>query len=68
MFRDAIETAQESKDPEIVEDILRFFVEQGDKEFFTVALYTCYELIRPEVVLELSWRFNLFNNSIPFFV
>eukprot|EP01015_Nassula_variabilis_P036826 TRINITY_DN95_c0_g1_i12.p1 TRINITY_DN95_c0_g1~~TRINITY_DN95_c0_g1_i12.p1 ORF type:complete len:182 (-),score=60.12 TRINITY_DN95_c0_g1_i12:62-607(-) len=67
-YRDAVETAQESKDSEIVEDLLKFFLENKNKEFFTVALYTCYDLIRPDVVLELSWRFQLFEYSIPYFV
>lgn len=35
---------------------------------FTCALYTCYDLIRPNVAMELSWRFNLHEYSMPYFI
>ena len=31
-------------------------------------LYTCYELIRPDVVLELAWRNNLTDFAMPYMV
>eukprot|EP01017_Pseudomicrothorax_dubius_P000220 TRINITY_DN0_c136_g1_i1.p1 TRINITY_DN0_c136_g1~~TRINITY_DN0_c136_g1_i1.p1 ORF type:complete len:135 (-),score=47.30 TRINITY_DN0_c136_g1_i1:99-503(-) len=36
--------------------------------FFTVCLYTCYELVKPDVALELSWRFGLLEHAMPFFI
>ena len=33
-----------------------------------VTLYTCYEHIRPDAVLELAWRFNLMEYAMPYFV
>jgi len=68
IFRDAIETAYESKSPELIEDLLKFFVQRKDREFFTCCLYTCYELIKPDLVLELSWRFGLMEYSMPYFI
>lgn len=68
MFRDAIETAQESGKPDLVEELLRFFVDQGEKEFFTVCLYTCYDLVRPDVALELSWRYGLLDFGMPYMI
>jgi len=35
---------------------------------FTCCLYTCYDLIRPNIALELSWRFGLFDYSMPYFI
>ena len=35
---------------------------------FTCCLYTCYDLIRPNIALELSWRFGLFDFSMPYFI
>jgi len=63
-----VETALESGKPEQVENLLRFFVAKNEKEFFTVCLYTCYELIRPDVAMELSWRFGLMEHAMPFFI
>ena len=47
---------------------MKFFIKKKDNEFFVVTLYTCYELIRPDVVLELAWRFNLLEFAMPYFV
>lgn len=54
--QDAIDTAAESGDSSLAEDLLSFFVNIGDKECFCAALYTCYSLIRPDVAMELAWR------------
>ena len=67
-YRDAIETAQESKNAEIVEQLLFYFAEKGNKEFFTVMTYTCYELIPTDIVLEISWRYGMTDNSMPFMI
>lgn len=55
-LQDAIDTAAESGDTSLAEDLLSFFVNIGDKECFCAALYTCYSLIRPDVAMELAWR------------
>jgi clathrin heavy chain len=46
MYKDAIDTAAESGDTELAEELLRFFVNIGDKECFCATLYTTYGLIR----------------------
>ena len=45
-----------------------FFVENKQPECFAAALFTCYELIRPDVVLELAWRNELMDFAMPFMV
>lgn len=47
---------------------MKFFIKQKDNEFFVVTLYTCYEYVRPDVVLELAWRFGLLEWAMPYFV
>eukprot|EP01080_Neovahlkampfia_damariscottae_P005416 gene5416-9229_t len=68
LYKDAIETASDSKDSKIAEDLLRFFVENNLKECFSACLYTCYDLIHPDVALELSWRFNIQDMSMPYLI
>ena len=68
MYRDCIDTALDGKDAKLVGELLRFFVKHNEKEYFTACLYTCYEFIPPDVVLELSWRFGLMDFAMPFFV
>jgi clathrin heavy chain len=68
MYKDAIDTSAASNDPEIAEELLKFFVNIQDKECFCAALYTCYELVRPDVVLELAWRHQLSDFAMPFII
>ena len=68
MWQDAMECAAESKDSDLIEALLRFFVENGLKECFSACLFTCYTFVRPDVVLELSWRFGLMSFAMPFMI
>jgi len=65
-----METAATSKDPKLTEDLLRFFVENKNcpHSCFAAMLYTCYTLIRPDIVLELSWRYDLKEFCMPYMV
>lgn len=66
IYRDCAETAAESKDVEIAEDLLNFFVEKGLKDAFAAALYTCYDLLKPDFVMELAWRNRLTDFAMPY--
>eukprot|EP00826_Nyctotherus_ovalis_P034490 TRINITY_DN2881_c0_g4_i3.p1 TRINITY_DN2881_c0_g4~~TRINITY_DN2881_c0_g4_i3.p1 ORF type:complete len:386 (-),score=114.62 TRINITY_DN2881_c0_g4_i3:140-1297(-) len=68
LHRDAVETALDSKKPELAEHLLRYFISIKEREFFAVCLYTCYELLKPDVVTELTWRFGLFEFAMPYMV
>jgi len=68
MYRDAIQVAADSKKQEVCEDLLKFFTEIGQAECFGAALYTCYDSIRPDVVLELAWRNKILDFAFPFFI
>lgn len=65
-FRDAIETAQESKQTELIEKLIQYFCDNNMKEYFTVATYTCYELLEPDYIMEMSWRYGLNDYAMPF--
>lgn len=68
MYKDAIDTAAASHDTELAEELLRFFVSVNDRACFTALLYTCYELMRPDTVLELAWRHGYTDFAMPFIV
>jgi len=73
LWQDAMETAALSEDKTLAEELLRFFVENIKKEScpkscFAACLFTCFELIRPDVVLELAWRYDLQPYCMPFMV
>lgn len=68
MWKDCIDTANESEDGEIIEGLLRFFCETSEKECFCATLYTCFSHISPDVALELGWLNGYHNFIMPFFI
>ncbi|CAM9577248.1 unnamed protein product [Chrysoparadoxa australica] len=68
MYKDAIDTSAESNDTELAEELLKFFVNIGDKECFAATLYTCYPLIRPDMAMELAWRNGYVDFVMPFMI
>mmetsp|Transcript_32005 Transcript_32005/g.47250 ORF Transcript_32005/g.47250 Transcript_32005/m.47250 type:complete len:1732 (+) Transcript_32005:118-5313(+) len=68
MWKDCIDTANESQDGEIIEGLLRFFCETSEKECFCAALYTCYSHVSPDVALELGWINGYHNFVMPFLI
>jgi len=67
-WKDAIQTSADSKNPEVVEELLRFFVSKGRKDCFASMLYVCYDLIRPDLVLELAWRNGMMDFAMPYMI
>lgn len=57
-----------SASQDLAEELLYYFVDQEQRECFAACLFVCYELIRPDVVLELAWRCNLMNFAMPFMI
>jgi clathrin heavy chain len=68
MYSDAMQTARESESAECVEQLLRYFVEAGDQECFAACLYVCYDLVQPDIVLELAWRANMMDFCMPYLI
>ncbi|KAJ2898596.1 Clathrin heavy chain, partial [Coemansia aciculifera] len=68
LYKDAMTTARQSGSNEIAEDLLRYFVESGNPACFSACLFTCYDLVRSDVVMELAWRHGLSNEAMPYFI
>lgn len=67
-LQDAMQYASESKDTELAEELLAWFLSEDKKECFAACLFTCYDLLRPDVVLETAWRHNIMDFSMPYFI
>lgn len=67
-FKDAIETAFESENANVCEDLLKYFATTGNKECFCSCLYTCYDLIKPDVAMELAWRYDFNEFLMPYMI
>jgi clathrin heavy chain len=68
LYKDATEYASESGDKDLVEALLNYFVEHGNKECFSAMLYTCYDLIKPDTVLDLAWRNGMTDYAMPYLI
>uniref|UniRef100_A0A8C5BGP1 Clathrin, heavy chain a (Hc) n=1 Tax=Gadus morhua TaxID=8049 RepID=A0A8C5BGP1_GADMO len=68
LYKDAMLYASESKDTELAEELLAWFLQEDKKECFAACLFTCYDLLRPDVVLETAWRHNIMDFSMPYFI
>lgn len=67
-WKDVIDTAAASKNTDLVSNTLRYFVEEGRKDCFAACLYTCYDLLAPDVVMELAWKHGMMDFAMPFFI
>jgi len=63
-----MKSAAESRDADVVEKLLRFFVDNQNKECFAACLYTCYDFVRPDVVMELAWKHGYTDFAMPYFI
>lgn len=68
LYQDAMETVAESKDSALAEELLRFIMTRQDKELVAAMLYNCYELIKPDVAMEVGWRCGLQEYVMPYFI
>nr|GLL45901.1 clathrin heavy chain 1 [Ipomoea trifida] len=59
-------SASQSGNCELAEELLVYFIEQGKKECFASCLFVCYDLIRPDVALELAWMNNIKDFVFPY--
>lgn len=68
LFKDAMQYACESRNTEIAENLIAWFLEIGRSDCFASCLYSCYDLLRPDVILELAWRHNIMDFAMPYLV
>merc|ERR1719380_359277 len=63
-----MDTARDSGNQDLAETLLRYFDEAKLPECFCACLYTCYDLIRPDVAMELAWRSRNMDFAMPFLI
>jgi len=68
LYKDAIDTAAESRKQDVCEGLLEYFVEKSLKECFAACLYTCYDSVRPDIALELAWKNKILDFAFPFLI
>ncbi|KAJ7702492.1 armadillo-type protein [Mycena olivaceomarginata] len=59
LYKDTMITVSMSGLTEVAEELLSYFVDIGNKEYFSALLFICFNLLRSDVVKELSWQHGL---------
>ena len=68
IMQDAMQYACDSRNIEIAESLIGWFLEIGRSDCFAACLFSCYDLLRPDVILELAWRHNILDFAMPYLV
>ncbi|KAL0060881.1 Clathrin heavy chain [Marasmius tenuissimus] len=66
LYKDSIITASTSASTEVAEELLSYFVDIGNRECFAAMLYACFDLLRSDVIEELSWQHGLNDFFMPY--
>ncbi|EPQ56784.1 hypothetical protein GLOTRDRAFT_21533, partial [Gloeophyllum trabeum ATCC 11539] len=66
LYKDAMITAATSASTEVAEELLSYFVDIGNKECFAAMLFLCFDLLRQDIVEELSWQHGLNDFYMPY--
>jgi clathrin heavy chain len=68
LFRDAMEYTAESRNQDLAEELLAWFLERKAYDCFSACLYQCYDLLRPDVILELAWKHRIMDLAMPYLI
>lgn len=68
LYKDCMEYAAESRSEEQAEDLLNWFLDNKKYGCFAACLFQCYDLLRPDVVLELAWRHKIMDFAMPYMI
>ena len=68
LYKDSMTYACESRQIELAEDLISWFLDEKLYECFGACLFQCYDLLRPDVILELAWRHDIMNFAMPYMI
>ncbi|CAF5132189.1 unnamed protein product, partial [Rotaria magnacalcarata] len=68
LYKDSMTYASESRQCEIAEELISWFLDEKLFECFGACLFQCYDLLRPDVILELAWRHNIMDFAMPYMI
>lgn len=68
LIDEAILVVYKSGNVALIEELLEFLLINNKRENFVACLYTCYEFLRPDTVMEMAWKHNCLDATMPFFI
>jgi len=68
LFKDAMEYAADSRNQEIAEDLMGWFLDNENYESFAAGTFVMYDMLKADVILELAWRHNIMDFAMPYLI
>lgn len=68
LYKDSMEYAAESRSEELAEELINWFLENKKYGCFAASLFQCYDLLRPDIVMELAWRHKIMDFAMPYMI
>ncbi|CAF2828360.1 unnamed protein product [Rotaria sp. Silwood2] len=68
LYKDSMTYASDSRQIEIAEELISWFLDEKLFECFGACLFQCYDLLRPDVILELAWRHDIMSFAMPYMI
>ncbi|CAF1440457.1 unnamed protein product, partial [Rotaria sordida] len=68
LYKDSMTYASESRQIDIAEELISWFLDEKLFECFGACLFQCYDLLRPDVILELAWRHDIMSFAMPYMI
>ena len=50
------------------QDLLAYFLDHKAYDCFAACLFQCYDLLHPDVILELAWKHNIMDFAMPYLI
>ncbi|KAI4834912.1 clathrin heavy chain [Plasmodium brasilianum] len=67
-YKDAIEIARVSKNNLYIEDLINHFIEINNKEALCACLIVCYDILKPDYILEIVWSSGFKDQAMLYFI
>jgi len=68
LYKDSMTYASESRQIDLAEELISWFLDEKLFECFGACLFQCYDLLRPDVILELAWRHDIISFAMPYMI
>lgn len=68
LWYDAINVCSLSNDTVLAKKLLQYFIDKKLHQCFIATLYTCYNLLTPDYILEITWLSGLQNLAMPYMI
>ncbi|KAI0987660.1 hypothetical protein GJ496_003725 [Pomphorhynchus laevis] len=68
LHKDAMIYVAQSNQPELAEELINWFIKNGLHDCLAACLYHCFNLLKPDVVMEIAWKNKMMDFVMPYFI